>query len=419
MFLQQAYIGWEFWQQRGWDWDCFFVEWTRFLEGRSSDTFPVSEAFLPLRQAPLDNHSGPCVACAGLQSRSQTVYMDRMLALPTIRMRNREGRLFELDPGDPAQACRTSWMFDVATGYLRPVSALSYPSRLGIIEQVCCGNEWIPVRPVEEGTPEPLDEQPMFARIAPRTGYLRLPTLSFGNSERLLRWREWVTPDAPLETLIVDLRGNEGGSYEWAIPVLEALTGERNFITPTSVRRKQSSLTALLEWGFVQARSRDFKLPISPALRGRLQHALDNLLTSHPEEVSFEERRSSWSFCEHRFPSRPAPGRPSVLVLADNSCGSDGEALVCMLASLDGTTVAGSNTFGIAQFTNPGYFVLPHTRLPYRVAMGVSDIYGDQRSFDGYGLAPDILLPTRESQKKEHFAALLAAIYRAQNQIAG
>ena len=260
----------------------------------------------------------------------------------------------------------------------------------------------------------------MYVRIAPHLGYLRIPTLSFANSELLLRWREWVPPEAgPAETLIVDLRGNEGGVYDGAIPVLEMLTGVREFIVPAPVRRKNSSLTALLTWGFVQARRRDFKPPLSEVLRSRLQHALDNLLTPHVDEISFEERRTSWSYNEHRFRRRPAAGRASVLVLADNECGSDGEALVCMLAAVAGSTVAGSNTFGIAQFTNPGYFVLPHTRLPYRLATGMSDIYGDQRSFDGYGIAPDILLPTRESQKREHFPALVAAIYRAQNQMAG
>jgi hypothetical protein len=420
MFLRQAYIGWEFWQERGWEWERFFAEWTRFLEGRSGDSLSVAEAFSPVREAPLDNHSGPCIPQAGLQSRSQTVYTDQALRTPAIRMRNREGRIFPIDPGDPAQGARACWVFEPATGRLRPVSALSYPSRLGTIDSLFCGSGWIPVRAVEEGTPEPLETRPLYDRIAPHLGYLRIPTLTFANSEYLLRWEEWLPPETgQLETLIVDVRGNEGGAYEGAIPVLGMLTGVRDFIVPAPVRRKNSSLTALLTWGFVQARSRDFKPPLSDTLRSRLQHALDNLLTPHVDEVSFEERRVSWPYSEHRFPTSPTPGFPSILVLADNGCGSDGEALVWMLAAVAGSTVAGSNTFGIAQFTNPGYFVLPHTRIPYRLAMGMSDIYGDQRSFDGYGIAPDILLPTRESQKREHFPALVATIHRAQNQMAG
>jgi hypothetical protein len=36
--------------------------------------------------------------------------------------------------------------------------------------------------------------------------------------------------------------------------------------------------------------------------------------------------------------------------------------------------------------------------LPFRIAMGMSDDYGDGRSFDGYGLDVDIVLDTEESQ---------------------
>jgi len=32
------------------------------------------------------------------------------------------------------------------------------------------------------------------------------------------------------------------------------------------------------------------------------------------------------------------------------------------------------------------------------MARGISDIYGDNRSFDGYGLNVDVVLPTASSQ---------------------
>lgn len=64
-----------------------------------------------------------------------------------------------------------------------------------------------------------------------------------------------------------------------------------------------------------------------------------------------------------------------------------------LLASLPETLVAGVNTFGIGQFTQPGVSVLPHSGLLYRMALGSSDMYGDDRSVDGYGLDVDVLLP--------------------------
>ena len=45
MFLRQAYIGWEFWQERGWDWEYFFAKWASFLESRSGESLSVAEAF--------------------------------------------------------------------------------------------------------------------------------------------------------------------------------------------------------------------------------------------------------------------------------------------------------------------------------------------------------------------------------------
>jgi C-terminal processing protease CtpA/Prc len=83
---------------------------------------------------------------------------------------------------------------------------------------------------------------------------------------------------------------------------------------------------------------------------------------------------------------------PRVLVLVDNGCGSDCELMAATLGKLPEATVAGQNTYGVAQFIQPGYSVLPNTRLPFRIALGTADAYGDGRSFDGYGLDVDVLL---------------------------
>ena len=68
------------------------------------------------------------------------------------------------------------------------------------------------------------------------------------------------------------------------------------------------------------------------------------------------------------------------------------------LSAIPGAVFAGQNTYGVVQFIQPGYFVLPNTKHVFRVALGTSDPYGDQRSFDGYGFDVDLLLTTRESQ---------------------
>ncbi len=95
---------------------------------------------------------------------------------------------------------------------------------------------------------------------------------------------------------------------------------------------------------------------------------------------------------------QPPAGKPRLLVLVDNECGSDCEFMAYLLAAESGSVIAGENTFGVGQFIQPGYFILPHTRLQFRLALGMSDFYGDGRSVDGYGLDVDVVLPSEEAQ---------------------
>ena len=94
---------------------------------------------------------------------------------------------------------------------------------------------------------------------------------------------------------------------------------------------------------------------------------------------------------QHHFNPQPSDMRISVLV--NSGCGSDCELMTEELASLPQTLVVGTNTYGLCQMIQPGYSVLPHTGLRYRMALGRSDPYGDNRSVDGYGLDVDVVLP--------------------------
>jgi hypothetical protein len=94
----------------------------------------------------------------------------------------------------------------------------------------------------------------------------------------------------------------------------------------------------------------------------------------------------------------------------DNECGSDCEGLVTTLAQLPDTVIAGTNTAGTIGFLQPGMFVLPHSKLPFMLAQGYSDVYGDGRSQAGYGLSVDILLATKESQSLPSLKGLAEAL---------
>jgi C-terminal processing protease CtpA/Prc len=92
------------------------------------------------------------------------------------------------------------------------------------------------------------------------------------------------------------------------------------------------------------------------------------------------------------------PQHPRFLVLVDEACASDCEFLTYAFAATSRAVIAGVNTFGVMQFIQPGYFLLPHSDIRFRIALGRSDPYGDGRSVDGYGLDVDLLLPAAEDQ---------------------
>ena len=115
--------------------------------------------------------------------------------------------------------------------------------------------------------------------------------------------------------------------------------------------------------------------------------------------MSIEEQRSQWDYRRHRFPSPPPAGKPRLMLLVDSGCASDCEYMTYVLAAEPGTVVVGESTCGVGQFIQPGYFILPHSRLKFRIALGMSDIYGDGRSFDGYGLGADIVLAGEEAHR--------------------
>ena len=55
---------------------------------------------------------------------------------------------------------------------------------------------------------------------------------------------------------------------------------------------------------------------------------------------------------------------------------------------------------------------MPYSRLAFRLASSESDFYGDGRSFDGYGLNVDVLLPTEQSQSVEAIVNLAERLLR-------
>jgi C-terminal processing protease CtpA/Prc len=240
---------------------------------------------------------------------------------------------------------------------------------------------------------------PAFRSVSPHIAYIRFPNFSKPAVELTRALEPSIkarTHDE--ELLIVDLRGNGGGDMR-----VQAVANWAKFRPAGGARRQGAScLYPALRWGYSQISSLNLKPPISEELRRSLQGGLNDLIRDDDPAcpAKFTETPARFNHTQHKYPSTPE-GKTRLLVLTDNYCASDCEAAVSALAAIPGSVLAGVNTAGVAQFIQPGYFVLPRTRLPFRIALGNHDPYGDHRSFDGYGLDVDIVLASKQEQSPE------------------
>lgn len=404
--MQKAYGGWSSAEKRGWNWDSWFADWDRDLAAKGSAKVSMREALaavVKLMDFQLDNHTGPAGA-AGFGSGSRTAVLESTPGGTCTEMETAEGKRFDLDPKDPAQVPKTAHLGDSQVYYF------TYPARRGTATAIRCGVLWNPVHVTWQNSKrqqlvadlaERPGSEPSYRKVSDTIGYLRLPTFTKQNGELLRQLLPTLPASAGHEKLlIVDLRGNGGGDAplgslaRWLDPV--ALRPAIRF----NRRQPKSCLYDALSWGYTQVTSQKLQPPISDQLRRNMQKQLDDLFAPSPEgcPVRIEEEHSTWNYRQHRFPAAPKGSKPRLLVLVDNGCGSDCEYLTYVLAASPGSVIAGENTFGVGQFIQPGYLILPHSRLPFRIAMGMSDDYGDGRSFDGYGLDVDMVLDSEESQ---------------------
>jgi hypothetical protein len=412
--MATVYGGWESAQRLGWNWDAFFKDWDAALGAHANNAIQPADAFAAWRkfmEVQLDNHSGPLLPGDAIMGHAGS-WSAVLATQPPARcteFRNAKGSLYPIAASDPAQQPKKR--YDIAG---KPVSYLVTTTAKGPVAAVHCGVAWIPA----EAAWMPADGErdaniralaqtekdvPSFRSISPRISYIRFPTFSKANVERIMKLEETLKGlSHDEELLIVDLRGNDGGDNR-----IEAL---RNWITIPPVEFKvrvgASCLYPPLRWGYTQVTSAGLKPPISETLRRNLQSGLDALFQDDAPgcPARFVDKASNWSYVQHQYPSTPA-GKTRLLALVDNYCGSDCEYAAMLIAAVPGSVIAGVNTFGVGQFIQPGYFVLPNTRLVFRVALGTSDMYGDGRSFDGYGLDVDVVLATQKDQSPESIVA--------------
>jgi hypothetical protein len=407
--LEEAYVGWKPAEVAGWNWDKWFKDWDKMLQKAGDKQLPFEEAFAPykkLTQLRIDNHSGfQGKGTAQYGCFSRTSVLAETPTRPCTKIRNLQGTVSPIDPHDPGQQPKPALASD---GHSR-IWYIAYPDSCGNITAVRCGSKWIKSQPsidlpdeerlaAIEALAGTTNDVPVRRKIAADITYYRLPSFSLENNTLLddLLSKEGPSLDQDKLT-IVDLRANDGGyaPLRWLGHWTKSRVLKSAGI-PSKLR--SSKLYAALRWNLktvmeIGAKPRTYNSMLNVA------DVLDDPNAAAKAEA--ETPPSDWNYAKHRFPEKP-----KLLILTDNTCGSDGELMVYFLAAAEGSVIAGVNTAGICQHIQPGYLVLPHTNLVFRMALGLSQEFADNRSVDGYGLDVDILLPTPESNSPESILRL-------------
>ena len=400
--MERAYGGWDSATRRGWDWERWFSDWRRQLSVKGATEMSLDEAFSPVDQLlafQRDNHTQiPLERSAPANGDgSQTTILNDRPSAPCDQIRAGNHDL-HINASDPAQGIRSVKQWTSVAASLEIAHYVTMPRSYGVPQAVRCGTAWISLQRVGNRTSGIVrllrrlskEDQPRIERLGGGVIYARLPTFTSNNYEHLSK-RRWADPRPEDKVLIVDLRGNGGGSHEYGIDALDHWIDRSRFVPWEALGKRitSSCLYAPLRWNEEMVLDPGFP----PSQLKFLQETLNALASPYPADCprTVNTTPATWSYSQHRFD--PRPGSLRIVALVNSDCGSDCELFALELASLPETLIAGVNTFGVGQFIQPGYSVLPRTGLMYRIALGQSDFYGDNRSYDGYGLDVDILLP--------------------------
>ena len=395
--MTRAYGGWDSAVARGWNWDRWFGDWRSRLAAKGNSEISLDEAFAPMDQLlafQRDNHT-QIPLDSGTSDGSRTAVLAHAPSTACTEIRSSNG-IFSIDANDAGQHVRTAKQWTSGAKVFTDASYISVPSSRGVPQAVRCGGDWIGLQPIAERRrgkltsilrqlwTETLDhDRPRIERIGDGVVYARLPTFYSAHYEGVSR-EGWAQREPSDRVLIVDLRNNEGGSGRYGLDVLKGWVDQSRMVPIDRVGSQinSSCLYAALKWGYPDSTD-----------KGQMQKLLNRMAVPYPPGCprTVDTTPSKWSYLQHHF--EPQPSDMRIIALVNSHCGSDCEWMTEELASLPETIVVGANTYGVCQMIQPGYSVLPHTALHYRMALGRSDPYGDNRSVDGYGLDVDVVIP--------------------------
>lgn len=440
--FQKAYGGFDLAAKKGLDWNKFFGDWRTWLESLPEDqAISVSDAFAPyfkLKSIQVDNHSFPALAEL-LSKKIEYGSVGTIIRSTSIenctRVESSGGEYFPLSASDKSQAFKRRQLFGYASeDKIQTGHYLSHPRAWGSITSASCDEHQVDAEDIpspayntdgfaarqanilnlmhgsNSGRDLSETRYPIYRTISETVSSIRIPSLTLSKMQQIESFELSLPRTAGSEkVLVIDLRQNGGGfdtpaadrfyASLKAWPELNAvLTDSSNALDNMTI--KNPCIADALKWGDSQTSL----VGLTTLDRDSIavyQQQINKILSSDSAScpVTMEEHPGKWNLSMHKF--NPEAGKTIFLVLVDNNCGSDCEWMTEMLAKSRQTLIAGSNTFGVLQFVQPGMMILSNTKIPFTVARGFSDLYGDNRSIDGYGIDVDVVFTDEDSHSEQ------------------
>lgn len=382
--LEQGYAGYERALKRGWRWALWLKEWDTTLEVRRGP-LPLDDAFAMLEQVREFQPDG-LTGVVGVPNRwrSLTASLEKAPRGTCEELQTVNGHFSALVRGDAAEQPRAVELLEDDGKKLVHGWMIVAPEPLGPLKQMNCSagsveafSVWNPAPQARLGLVKALGgtDGPGLTELEPRVWWLR-PGPAAADLSKLPQ-------DA---VLLVDLRQLSAPPPAPDPALLKALAAPAELPLPTFARR-MSCGAAGLRFGVLQAA----ELNGRPRNLAPSQSLLDALQPGTCQDA-VEKAGGPLPKGGRKKPSlKPRPGRRAV-VLVDNGCEGTCEWLAFQLSLLPDAVLAGTATAGRDEYAEAGRLVLPRTRVPFQIALTRREFFADGRSFDGYGLPPDVLI---------------------------
>jgi hypothetical protein len=408
LLMEKAYAGYPAAESRGWSWSAWFAAWSRSLAARGNATLTIAQAFAPwgkLEKFQLDNHSG-VAGYQGFVSGSVSAVLASRPGGSCSALRTSRGS-FSLASDDAGQQPHAVQRW---SGHaFSPAWYVSYPERDGAARSIRCGARTIGLTPAAAS--QPAGDTPTYQSLGDGIAYVRMPTFNDANDAALRSILAGAKGIGKERAVVIDLRGNQGGNAPTDVLTNWAALSAIENASALKQYRTDSCFTHALSFGLQQQLVHGIKAPVDASTRQFLQQIVDTLKGPSNCSPAPSQSNSQQTLAEHQFSlAGSAADQPRLIAIVNNTCGSDCEYMASVIAGIPGSVLAGTSTYGVMGFTQPGYFVLPNSRVPFRLALSRTDAYGDGRSVDGYGISVDVLLPTAASQSRSSLEALAKAL---------